>query len=469
MTITSLDSSILDINYRYYRGSIQPLMRNAGSAVAEVIKTKFARSKKVLLVCGSGNKAGDAIHAADILKKDHDLRFFFVKGKTRIKNIEAAQIIDEMKPETVSLKGLPRSISECDLIVDALLGTGSVGEPSKEYAEVIDLINSSGKSILSIDVPSGIGTRKQVLPTTTVALHAVKHPCTPENSGELIVRDIGIDREIELTCGPGDILRYPIPVSSSHKGMNGKLVVIAGLTYPGAGIVSSLGAEKIGVDLVNLYTAEAFVGAVVHHSPFIIPHVLKPDLIGEQIPGADALLIGPGMGLEKSKKDLLSKALAADIPTVIDADGLKLLPEADYTRKKPMILTPHAMEFELMSGMQPTDDNLLNYCATSSNIVVLKGEVDRISDGKEIYRTKGGNARMTMGGTGDLLAGTIAALLAKRMEPLHAARLGSFIVKKCGEFCFEKWSYWYGIMDMVNCLSSTMKWCYEYATDKYQG
>lgn len=441
-------------------------MRNAGSSVAEVITKKFPKNRKILIVCGSGNKAGDAIHAAEHLKRSYELKFFFVKGKAHIKNAEAAKMIGEMKPEIISAKNLKRAISESNLIVDALLGTGMIGEPSKEYSEVIEMINSSGKPVVSIDVPSGIGTGMQINPTVTVALHAVKQPCTTKNSGELIVKDIGITREIELMCGPGEILRYPLPASSSHKGMNGVLAVIAGLSFPGAGIVSSLAAEKTGLDLLRFYTSDIFVGSAVHYSPFIIPHALQTDKLVDQITGADAVLIGPGLGLDKSRADLLSRVLSMDLPTVIDADGLKLLPQVKYHRTRPLVLTPHSKEFLTMTGMQADDENILKYAQKTSSIVIVKGEIDRISDGKDIYRTSGGNARMTMGGTGDLLAGIIAALVAKHMDPLQAVKLGSFINKKCGEFCFDKFSYWYTIMDMVDEIPATMKWCYEFATGK---
>lgn len=441
-------------------------MRNAGASVASVIRKKFPESRKILVICGSGNKAGDAIHAAKHLMDSYELKFYFIKGKTHIKNAEAAKIIKEMDPEIVSSGSLERSISDTDIIVDALLGTGIVGDPSKEYAQVIDGINSSGKIIVSIDVPSGIGTSKQVKPAVTVALHSVKEPCTRKNSGELVVKDIGIDPETMFSCGPGEILRYPFPSSSSHKGMNGTLAIIAGLTFPGAGIVSSLGAEKVGIDLLKFFTADVFVSAAVNYSPFIMPQTLHPDRVSDQIEGADAVLIGPGLGQEKSRIDLLSHVLSMNLPTIIDADGLKLLPHVQCQRKEPLILTPHSREFEIMAGNPATDKNILKYASETSSIVLVKGEVDRISDGKDIYRTVGGNARMTMGGTGDLLAGIVAALVAKGMEPLPAAKLGSFINKKCGDRCFDRLSYWYGIMDMINEIPTTMKWCYEYAKGK---
>lgn len=464
--ITNLDSRVLDVNYSYYHGSLLNLMRNAGGAVADVVATRFPNARKILVACGSGNKAGDAIFAIGTLKNKYAVKFFFIKGKSKIRNPDIAKSLYKLKPEIVAKEYLSDAVRDSDLIIDALLGTGIKGDPSPDYAEVMDLINGSRKPIVSIDVPSGIGTKKQILPKITVALHDVKHPCTAENSGEIVIRDIGIPPELGFTAGPGDILRYPLPEKNSHKGMNGKLAVIAGLTYPGAGIVSSLGAEKTGIDLLNLYTSETFVDAPVHFSPFIIPHVLDLDLVDQQLSSADSVLIGPGLGMQESNIELISKVLSEDVATVIDADGLKLLPLAHYSRKRPLIVTPHAKEFEIMAGMEPSEENVMRYAREHNSVVLLKGPTDLISDGNSVHRTPGGNARMSMGGTGDLLAGIVAGLLSKRMEPLHAARLGSFINKKCGERAFEKLSYWYGITDMLVEIPATMKWCFDFATGR---
>ncbi|EQD60074.1 sugar kinase, partial [mine drainage metagenome] len=91
-----------------------------------------------------------------------------------------------------------------------------------------------------------------------------------KNSGSIIVKDIGIPDTLLNTVGPGYFLSYPFPDPESHKGLNGKLGIFAGIRYPGAAIVASLGAEKIGLDLIHLYTDPASRNLVQGYSPFII-------------------------------------------------------------------------------------------------------------------------------------------------------------------------------------------------------
>jgi NAD(P)H-hydrate epimerase len=158
----------------------------------------------------------------------------------------------------------------------------------------------------------------------------------------------------------------------------------------------------------------------------------------------------------------MSKLLSLDKPTLVDADGIKTLNRCKYTRKRPIVVTPHRKEFEILTGMEATEDNAYSYARKTGNVVLLKGKVDIITDGKRIIHSPGGNARMTMGGTGDLLAGIVAALLAKGIDELHASALGSFINKKVGENAFLRHSYWFGIMDMVNTIPETMAWMYNF-------
>ncbi len=460
MSISILDSRALDVNYRYYHGSLRRLMENAGNAVALQIERNFPDSRKLLFVCGTGNKAGDAIQAASKLA-GRNISIFFMHGEEKVKSEFTRRAIDELTYVRVDRDRLAEVSAKSDLIIDALLGTGLNGVPRADYAAVIKEINESGKNILSIDMPSGAGTPIQVNATFTVFLHDKKE-IEHYRPGKHAVMDIGIPKELETTSGPGDFLSYPIPDSNSHKGMNGVVGMLAGIEYPGSAIIASLGAEGISVDLIHLYTSERHRSLISGYSPAIIT---RPAEVNSLIESDVAFLVGPGIGMNDENLPIMNKILSMNKPTVVDADGIKLLPKCTIKRRRQLILTPHSAEFNGLTGMPATEENAVSYAKDSGNIILLKGPVDIITDGLHTYRTPGGNPRMTMGGTGDLLAGIIAALLSKNIPEMNACRLGSFINKKVGENCFSDRSYWFTISDMIATVPEVMHWlnhfCYQ--------
>ena len=455
MTITVKDSRKLDINYRYLHGSVEPLMANAGRAVAEEIIRHFPDARSILIFCGSGNKAGDSIFAAKSLGSRMDVRIFFMKGEESIHSDYVRNALRSITFQKVSGKALPDEIENADILMDGLLGTGLKGDPSPEYSDIIRMINDSGKPVISVDVPSGAGSKISVRPEFTVAMHSTKAIPGYKYPGEVIIKDIGFENGFENVVGPGDFLSYILPDKNSHKGQNGVLGIVAGFEFPGAAIVSALGAEKIGVDLIRIYTKHIHAGLVQGYSPFLITRDIE-DLKG--IEKSTALLIGPGMGLSVDFKDVFQDLLSLDIPTVIDADAIRIIPLLSYKRSKPLLITPHSAEFKALTGLDASESTLLDYSRKTRNIVILKGPMDLISDGNVIARSSGGNARMTMGGTGDLLAGISASLLSKGIAPFEAAKLASFINKKTGEMCFDDRKYWYTIMDMVEKIPYVMNW-----------
>lgn len=455
MTITVKESMKLDINYRYLHGSVEPLMANAGQAVAQEIIRHYPDARSILIFCGSGNKAGDSIFAAKSLGSRMDVRIFFIRGEESIHSDSVKNLLRSIRFQKVSRNAIPDEIKNADILMDGLLGTGLKGDPSSEYSDIIRMINDSGKPVISVDVPSGAGSKISVRPEITVAMHAVKAIPGYRYPGDVIVKDIGFDKGFENIVGPGDFLSYILPEKNSHKGQNGVLGIVAGFEFPGAAIVSALGAEKVGVDLIRIYTKNTHSGLIQGYSPFLIMRDIE-DLKG--IEKSTALLIGPGMGHTVDFKQVFQDLLSLDIPTVIDADAIRILSLLNYKRSKPLLITPHSAEFKDLTGMEASESALLDYSRKTGNIVILKGSTDLISDGNVIALSSGGNARMTMGGTGDLLAGISASLLSKGIAPFEAAKLASFINKKTGEMCFDDRKYWYTIMDMVEKIPDVMNW-----------
>ncbi|MCK4443591.1 MAG: NAD(P)H-hydrate epimerase, partial [Thermoplasmata archaeon] len=223
---------VLDRNSEYHGVPTIRLMENAGEAVASVIQKKLdPRGKNLLVLCGKGNNGGDGFVAARYLSEMCKVKVVLAKKAEDIgsgiatKNF--ARIEDELEV-VESAADLGRHIRGADIIVDALLGTGISGRIREPYRSMIKKVNASKKPIVSIDVPSGLGTDLAIRPTITVALHDKKEGQTKGNSGHMIVRSIGIPEEAEIYAGPGELVYYPIPEEGSHKGDNGRVLVIGG-------------------------------------------------------------------------------------------------------------------------------------------------------------------------------------------------------------------------------------------------
>src|SRR2546429_3583077 len=228
--ISPLEMRVLDRDAQYFGISTVDLMEAAGKAVAEVARTEFGTAgKHVLVLCGTGNNGGDGLVAARHLSKEARVTVLLARSPDQFDTKEAQTNFERLRDVQI-LAGLDRSeeaIAEADLLIDALLGIGAEGGLREPFASLVRQVNGSGRPILSVDVPSGFGTGLMVRPTMTVALHDVKEGMTPDNGGRIRIFDIGIPSKVTTMIGPGEFLLYPLPRATSHKGGNGRLLVIA--------------------------------------------------------------------------------------------------------------------------------------------------------------------------------------------------------------------------------------------------
>src|SRR3972149_705452 len=159
---------VIDRNAEWMGVRILDLMENAGRAVAEAVLREFAaKGKKVLIVCGTGNNGGDGLTAARYLKPDCDVAVLLARPPSEISTSEALANYERVKDAVpVSVADAdPGSLRDADVIVDALLGIGTHGAVREPYAQLIRAMNESGRPILSVDVPSGLGTDAAGAPT----------------------------------------------------------------------------------------------------------------------------------------------------------------------------------------------------------------------------------------------------------------------------------------------------------------
>lgn len=454
--ISYLDSRIMDINSEALGVNVGTLMGNAGKAVADVVKERF-KGKKIAIVCGNGNNGGDGIAAANHLKSEN----VTVLLLRPIKDIHSDNTVKTLSSLSCPVEKFV-DLTGFDIAIDCALGTGIKNSVKPPYRRFIEIINNFEGVVVSIDVPSGLGTETAVQPDITITFHDIKEGMTRENSGEIIVKDIGIPSESTNSTGPGDMLRYPLPAENSHKGYNGKLLIIGGGCYFGAPALAALAAMRTGADLVHICTPASCHDIIASYSPTFVMTELDGNILTKtHIPALlklckinDAVVIGPGLGTDpKTAEAVRSFVSECKIPIVVDADGLNALGKNFCnSNNTSVVLTPHAGEFERLGGTDVPE-----YAAKTNTVVVLKGPTDMISDGSKVKINKTGTPAMTCGGTGDVLAGIIGALLSKKLSAYDAACLGTYMSGKSGELAFEKYSYGLMATDIIDNIPEVLK------------
>lgn len=224
----------------------------------------------------------------------------------------------------------------------------------------------------------------------------------------------------------------------SRKGENGRLLIIAGSReYHGAAMLAALGARRF-CDLVLHYPADKDPG--LRFAMKTIPEVIVLNDL-KMLEKADCVLFGNGIGKARfDVKKLKGKKL------VIDADGLRMI-----KGKIPQgaLLTPHAGEFRGLFGVDGTENNVKAMAKKHKCVILRKGPVDIVSDGKKTVRISGGNPGLTKGGTGDVLAGLVAALGCKNPLLISAVE-GSRIVKRAGDRLMKKYGHNYCASDLAD-------------------
>src|SRR3989304_4865311 len=286
--MTAAEQRVVDRNAEFFGVPILELMENAGRGVAEVARREFGvAGKGVVIACGTGNNGGDGLVAARHLKDEARVTVVLAKTAKDFATKEARANLERLPKEVRVVERAEGSESlfrGAGLIIDPLLRPGLHGEVRDPYATLIREMNASGAPILSVDVPSGFEATPAVKATVTAALLDVKEGMTEANAGRMRVVDIGMPREALEHVGPGEFLFYPVPRPDSHKGQNGRLLVVGGGPFTGAPAFVGLAAYRIGVDIVHVATPSIAFGPVAAFSP----NLTVPPLAGSRFLNKDA-------------------------------------------------------------------------------------------------------------------------------------------------------------------------------------
>lgn len=491
--ISCKEIKVLDKNSEYYGVPTNILMENAGRGVANFIIDKLKpKYKEILFFCGIGNNGGDGFVAARYLSHRFNITIFLTGKKedikTDISKINYKKLKNVKIYDKESLNKIDELLKKNHVIVDSMLGIGLSGSLREPYLTIVKKINSvKNKTIISVDVPTGIGTDNSVKPDYTVTFHDMKEGMNKGNCGNIKVVDIGIPKKAYDYIGPGELSAfYPIPKNDSHKGENGRLLIVGGGPYYGAPALSSFAAQRTGIDLIYVATPKKVARAITSYSPLIIrpirlakeiarhsPTLIIKELTNENylvkddikiiqplLKKVDAVLIGPGLGSEKETQnavfDIIRLFITNKKPIVIDADAIKVVGKNhDLIKNSQTVITPHTGEFKELTGIKLSNNlderkkNVEKWANKFGITILLKGPIDIVSNGKYTKLNDIHNEAMTVGGTGDVLAGIVGALLSKGVEPFDAARTGIFINGEAGNIAFKKRSYGLIATDLI--------------------
>ncbi len=470
--IDSRHMRALETNAEYFGISLLQLMENAGRNVALEISARFKPNRKIAIFCGLGGNGGDGFVLARHLTAMGFKVTVVLVGRSRDISHEAAianwlvlQTLGDIPIlEVDDSSNFPKV--EADIVVDALLGTGTKGNLRQPILQAVEYINALTAAKVAIDIPTGIDSDtgevlgKAVKADVTVTFYKAKEGLKNAKKyvGELIVRDIGLPTVMEQFAGPGDVLlATQCRPLTAHKGDFGRLLVIGGSeVFSGAPTLVSLAALRTGVDLV--YTAAPSLTAhdIASVSPDLITvklegnHLNHENLpkISEYVDLVDAVVLGPGIGLHAETTEFVKACITLveekNKPLLLDADGLKVFAKCKRSLKSPLVVTPHAGEYALLTGKRLPEDmrsRVMDVKITAKElgaIVLLKGHVDIISDGEHVKLNFTGNPCMTVGGTGDVLSGIVGAFLAQKVDTFEAATAGAFVNGAAGDFAVKE-------------------------------
>ncbi|MFK0188561.1 NAD(P)H-hydrate dehydratase [Streptomyces rubiginosohelvolus] len=424
------------------------LMQRAASGLAAACGDLLRRNgrvygSRVLLLVGSGDNGGDALYAgARLARRGAGVRALLLapdrahSGGLAAFRAAGGQVVDG-----------PDGLGVLDLVVDGITGIGGRGGLREDATELVHIVTRDRTPVISVDLPSGVeadtgevhGEAVRADATVTFGTYKPGLLIDPaaEHAGALRLVDIGLGPELPE---PPDLeaLQYadvaallPVPGAESDKYRRGVVGVVAGSErYPGAAVLAVAGALRGGAGAVRYVGPGA--DAVIARFPEALVHAGPPSKAGR----VQAWVVGPGLGDGRQAEAAVADVLAADVPVLVDADGLRLLDaETVRTRTAPTVLTPHAGEASALLGtareevesgrLTAVRELAARYRAT----VLLKGSTTLIAEARDtpVRVNPTGTAYLATAGSGDVLSGLTGSLLAAGLAPRDAASVGAYL------------------------------------------
>lgn len=431
------------------------LMERAGAAALEALERRWPGVTGLTVACGAGNNAGDGYVLARLaLRKGLAVRLLALADPAGLRGDAAATCEDFRNAggEIIRWDGCGDPGGEGPL-VDALLGTGLDRPLEGSFAAAVASINTAGRPVLALDVPSGLhadtgrlmgGAVRADLTVTFIALKlGLFTGRGPGVRGELVLAQLGVPADLESGLEPAarrlESLQLvdwlgPRP-RDAHKGQFGHVLVLGGdLGMGGAARLAGEAALRSGAGLVSIATRPAHAAAMTAARPELMCRgVDSPADLEELLSRATVIAAGPGLGRSSWARELLEAALASGLPCVLDADALNLL-SAALRRRDDWVLTPHPGEAARLLETDVADIEADRPAAAAAlrkacgGIAVLKGAGTLVCGASSaLWLCDRGNPGMASGGMGDVLTGIIAGLAAQLGDLERAACAGVLV------------------------------------------
>lgn len=427
------------------------LMQRAAAALLAMLQQHWPAPCNILVYAGNGNNGGDGYLLAALARAvGYDIRLYQHGDHSQPGNSTRQAMI------AASTAGVPvvSEFTEAELLIDALFGTGLNRPLDLPTTSLISHINQSGKTVLAVDIASGLTADSgAIMPL------AVKADVTLSFIGLKagLLMQHGLDHTGQLWLSPLQLTEqlnaatpvcHTLAVSSlhhklavrpanSHKGHFGHVLVIGGdHGFGGAAIITAQAAAKCGAGLVSLFSRSEHVSAMLSRQPEVM---VCSDDCSSLLSRASIIAIGPGLGQHSWGQALMTKVLASNKPMLLDADALNYIanqPTAAQARltRQNWILTPHPAEAARLLNCSIDDIQQDRMAAVSElqlrfgGVILLKGAGTLICDQPgNILLLALASPALASGGMGDALTGIIAALLAQGLNSVDACQLAAWL------------------------------------------
>lgn len=448
------------------------LMENAGEEVAVFVISRFSSVHSIGVICGKGNNGGDGFVAARKLHDaGKDVRVLLLADPSELKG-DAAEMYKQLPSAVIARtpaeldKDPARSVFECKLLVDAILGTGFKPPVAGLYERAIAKVNANTSPVIAVDIPSGADADASEQPAGTIArANAVvtftaprpAHVFAELTRGPVFVSPIGSPPQAIVSKEKLNLItaRVVAPLiaprtAAANKGSFGHVLVIGGsVGKAGSVAMAGMAVLRAGAGLSTVATPKSVLPTVAGFHPEVMTEPLEETEVGSIsmralsyghvdaiAKGKTVLAVGPGISRHKETVDFVRTAVKKfTAPMVLDADGLNAFEgqTAELNGKdRTLVITPHPGEMAQLLGSTAADvqKDRINiarkFAADHDLIVVLKGHRTLIAapDG-QVWANVTGNPGMATGGTGDILTGMMSGLMAQNPKNILEAVLAA--------------------------------------------
>ncbi|HET8705558.1 MAG TPA: NAD(P)H-hydrate dehydratase [Pseudomonadales bacterium] len=435
------------------------LMTRAGHAVFTLLHAHFPPPKNIAVFCGQGNNAGDGYIVAQLANQaGYAVQIIQVGDESRL---EGDALTAFQAAESVPRVNFGEEFSlDADIIIDALLGTGLKGKVRDPYFAAIRQINHARKPVIAVDIPSGLCANTgnalglAVRATHTATFIGMKQGLltgdAPNLAGKVHFFDLRVPTEVyqavpaaatrvDSALGERLLRRRP---RNAHKGMFGHVLTVGGdHGYAGATAMAAEAAARVGAGLTSVATRPEHCAVMLVRRPELMCHGINfSNEIEPLLKRATVVAIGPGLGQSDWARALFRRVIQAELPLVVDADGLNLLGR-DPVKRGNWVLTPHPGEAARLLNWDTRMVQRDRFATARAiqekfgGVVLLKGAGTILTDGQQTAMISDGNPGMASGGMGDVLTGVIAGLIAQKISLFDAAQLGAWLHATAADDC----------------------------------